>query len=370
VAAGPSAVPAWVTWSEDGLTALRERVPGAGLHETEGVPVLRRPSPDWRYQVRLVGLPDGRALLRTGDRSGTALDVSVAGGPFGPVDGWPERLAALPVDRVRVTARGVVAGVAPDPDEIVVWCPPDPPRVHRPPPGFLTRAVTATPSTVLICGSVPARRMRSVEHRAAVATLAADDGGSWQVDDGAHGGLADAWRGVLGGAVPVYDDVEVLGDCVVLTSRIGPLGDESTRILLRTARGAWRGARLGRDVPRATLPAAGAGVQVVSQFGKVLTANGRGAWTTARLREPVLRLVEGSGEPLPAAARIEILDAAYGDGGLLVVASVRVPGRSGLDRYGEAVAVLGTRNGNGRLVAFHGAAEPEAVSATWLAVPA
>jgi len=349
-----SASVVWAAWSDDSILIFRE---GRAIQRSE---VERRVPKDFRHFVKLSGMADGRVLLRTGSHDGSMMDISTEGAPFASIEGWPCELSRLPVNGVRVSQAGTILGNDVASNEIFSWSPPDRLWLATPPAEFLVTDVAEDPPRHWICGSLPARQLRSLEHRAAFA-VTRDDADSWEIDDRAHGRMLTVWGGIASGALGSYRNVYATAGYVLLTALTRDLGDETTLVFLRTPEGNWRSKTLRHDIVQSVvLLGANDGIRIVSHYGKLLFP-GRLGWMVEDLRPPALRLLEEGSVLLPANMRLEILDAQALMHELAIVVSLRTPRRGHLQRFGEAVVVLG--GSRDRLVAFHAADEPEVVSA-------
>jgi len=352
-----NATPVWAAWSDRSVLIFRE-----GADRIERWEVPRRTPADLRYFVKLFGLTDGRMLLRSGSHDTTAMDISVNCSPFEEIERWPVQLARLPPYRVHVTQTGTVAAIDASTNEIVLWSPPESPRVRTPPPGFSMTDVAEESSRLWICGSTPSKRLHSVDRRAAFA-FSDDDGASWEVVERTHGGVLTTWSSVLSGAISSYRSISVNDGNILLTAVSGGLGHETTYLFLRTPDGRWRSKTLRNDLVRATVPGSNEGVRIVSHFGRMLQFDRETEWRIQDLRPVVLQLLEEAGTAADANVRIEILDAQASTDQLLIVVSLRSLAPERRQRYGEAVVILGANRS--RLVAFHAPDEPEVISATW-----
>ena len=353
----------WAAWTAEAVLVQRRSAPSGGAGAADRVPeierVARRTPASLRYFVRLYRRAT-ELLLRCGDGAGTSLDVAAAGGHFqAPAAPLPPEIASLAPYRVSPLGGDGIAAL-PDERRLLLWRPGGPVAGHALPSGFGARAVAEDEhQQIYVAGSVEGGRLRSASRRHAFA-VSGDRGGSWQLDERAHGGLVTALRSLLQGAEGEYRTVTAAGDWLVLTAEAGELGEESTFVFVRDGRGRWSSELIAADVFRAAMSVGDGAVQIVSHRANAIIVDQDGRARRSDLRSRIGQVLGGVESPPPADARFEILGADARDGAVALLVSIRVPSAAGLARYGEAIVLVGA--GGDQVVHVQYAPDPELVT--------
>jgi hypothetical protein len=348
--------PIWAAWSASAILIYHQQQGGT----VEQVSLPREMKADLRYFLKLYRLNDGSLLLRSGDGHGTCLDVAREAGSFQPVEGWPESLSAYSPYQVIPLHDGTIAGISSDLTQLVLWQPGTPFRVCKLPDGFVIRDVERDDQRRFwVCGALPARKLKSLESRRALAR-SDDDGISWHVHEPIQGGLKVAWQSLLSGAEATYRTIDVANGHVVLSAETDD--DDGTSTFLFFLDG--QSGVLKEDVLRAVLPGRRGGLEIISHYGQAVSIAPRKRWRYQSLLPRIHGLVQGMDKRPPKDVRYEILDAqAAPRGERILVVSIRVAEKNQLARFGEAVVTL---SGQGdRLLAFHSRDESEVITASY-----
>jgi hypothetical protein len=336
-------------------------------HRGEAVEQIALPhmmKADLRYFLKLYRMKDGSLLLRSGDSHGTCLDVARGAKHFQPIEDWPEPLSACPPYRVVPLHDGTVAGISPNPPQLMLWQPMNALRVYKLPEGFLLRDVEKDDHHRLwVCGTIPSQKLRSLNYRHALA-MSNDDGISWQVQVVAPAGFKVAWQSVLSGAEATYRTICAVNDHLVLSAEAEDDDGMSTFLYVRDAQGKWQSGMLKNDILRAVLPAGHDELEIISHYGQAVSITARNKWRYQSLLPRIHHLIQGMDKRPPESARYEILDAQIAPvGKRIFVISIRVPEREQLARFGEAVVTLSELGDH--LVAFHDQDDTEIITASY-----
>jgi hypothetical protein len=355
----PDQTPAyWVAWDTQALHLYLQQAGGA-VHET----TLPRAMPaDYRYFLRLYHLDNGSRWLKSCARGKTVLEQVAAAGQVQPVRGWPGELGELPIYRIFPFPDGVVVGIRPDMQQLVLWRAGQAPRILRAPEGLLVSAVARDrKQRLLVAGAGTADALRTLGSRRAYAS-SADDGTTWRLEPPAPSGLRTAWFSLLSQAEAGYRTIDSVDNFLVLSAQTDNEEHPATVLYVRTPGGRWRSGVIKDDVLRTVLPAPRGQVQAFFHYGRIVTIGSDGSWHNQSLATRIAQVLQG--ESLPPDLRYELLSAQVGIGGAqILTVSLRSIAEGRLKRFGEAVVAF-TERGD-RLLALHRAEQPEIMAAGW-----
>src|SRR3972149_9795270 len=352
--------PIWAAWSANAISIYRQQQRGT----VEQISLPRKMKADLRYFLKLYHLNDGSLLWRSGNSHGTCLDVGRGAERFQPIAGWPELLSACSPYQVIPFNDGTIAGIRSNLPQLILWQPRASFRVCKLPEGFMIHDVDRDHQKRLwICGALPARKLKSLEYRRALA-MSENDGVSWHVHDVVHGGFKLAWQSLLSGAEAAYRTINVVDDHVVLSAETDNYADTSTFLFVRNAQGRWQSGVLKSDILRAMLPARPGELEIISHYGQAVSITPRNKWRYQSLLPRIHSLMQGMDKRPPKDARNEILDAqAAPSGKRILVISVRVSEEKQLVRFGEAVVTLSEKGDH--LITFHNQDNAEILTASY-----